>query len=44
MGEAGEKRVKNEAAKWLRKDELESVNWLPADWEVANKYYHHGNR
>ena len=23
------------AAKWLNKDELESVNWLPADWEVV---------
>lgn len=25
----------HEAAKWLNKDELESVNWLPADWEVV---------
>ena len=25
----------HEAAKWLKKDELESVNWLPADWEVV---------
>ena len=24
----------HEAAKWLTKDELESVKWLPADWEV----------
>ena len=22
-------------SKWLNKDELESVNWLPADWEVV---------
>ena len=27
----------HEAAKWLNKDELESVNWLPADWEVVKK-------
>ena len=27
----------HEAAKWLRKDELESVNWLPADWEMVKK-------
>ena len=25
----------HEAAKWLGKDELESVNWLPADREVV---------
>ena len=25
----------HEAAKWLNKDELESVNWLPADREVV---------
>ena len=24
----------HEAAKWLAKDELDSVKWLPADWEV----------
>ena len=24
----------HEAAKWLTKDELDSVKWLPADWEV----------
>ena len=24
----------HEAAKWLTKDELDSVRWLPADWEV----------
>ena len=27
----------HEAAKWLNKDELESVNWLPADLEVVEK-------
>ena len=27
----------HEAAKWLNKDELESVNWLPADWELVRK-------
>ncbi|MBQ8701445.1 MAG: (deoxy)nucleoside triphosphate pyrophosphohydrolase [Prevotella sp.] len=25
----------HEAARWLSKDELESVEWLPADWEVV---------
>ena len=25
----------HEAAKWLTKDELDSVKWLPADWEVV---------
>mgnify|MGYP002623529075 CR=1 FL=1 len=24
----------HEAAKWLDKDEMESVNWLPADWDL----------
>jgi 8-oxo-dGTP diphosphatase len=24
----------HEAARWLRKDELESVKWLPADLEI----------
>ena len=24
----------HEAARWLTKDELDSVDWLPADWEV----------
>ena len=27
----------HEAAKWLRKDELNSVRWLPADLEVVAK-------
>lgn len=27
----------HEAAKWLNKDELESVNWLPADLELVMK-------
>ena len=27
----------HEAAKWLWKDELESVNWLPADWNLVRK-------
>ena len=27
----------HEAAKWLNKDELESVNWLPADLKVIEK-------
>ena len=25
----------HEAAKWLNNDELESVNWLPADWDLV---------
>ena len=29
----------HEAAKWLRKDELNSVRWLPADLEVVAKSY-----
>ena len=36
--ESGHLELKeHEAAKWLSKDELESVNWLPADWEVVRK-------
>ena len=27
----------HEAARWLAKNELESVEWLPADWEVVDK-------
>lgn len=27
----------HEAARWLSKDELRSVNWLPADWELIEK-------
>lgn len=27
----------HEAAKWLSKDEIESVNWLPADWALVRK-------
>ena len=27
----------HEAARWLRKDELESVGWLPADLEVVER-------
>ena len=34
--ESGHLELKeHEAAKWLGKDELESVNWLPADREVV---------
>ena len=36
--ESGHLELKDhEAAKWLNKDELESVNWLPADWELVRK-------
>lgn len=36
--ESGHLELKeHEAAKWLRKDELESVNWLPADQELVRK-------
>lgn len=35
--ESGHLELKeHEAAKWLNKDELESVNWLPADRMVIN--------
>lgn len=27
----------HDAAKWLAKDELDSVKWLPADWEVVER-------
>ena len=27
----------HEAARWLAPDELSSVQWLPADWEVVEK-------
>ena len=27
----------HEAARWLAREELESVNWLPADWELIRK-------
>ena len=27
----------HEAARWLNKNDLESVNWLPADWEIVRK-------
>ena len=36
--ESGHLELKeHEAARWLRKEELESVEWLPADWEVVRK-------
>ena len=28
----------HEAAKWLRREELESVNWLPADWMLVKRH------
>ena len=34
--ESGHLELKeHEAARWLGKDELESVNWLPADWDLV---------
>ena len=34
--ESGHLELKeHKAAKWLNKDELESVNWLPADWDLV---------
>ena len=30
----------HEAARWLSKDELDSVEWLPADLEVVEAIYH----
>ena len=36
--ESGRLELKeHEAAKWLNKDELESVNWLPADRDLVRK-------
>ena len=36
--ESGHLELKeHEAAKWLNKDEFESVNWLPADRELLKK-------
>ena len=36
--ESGHLELKeHEAAKWLHKDELESVNWLPADQQLVRK-------
>ena len=36
--ESGHLELKeHEAAKWLNKDELESVNWLPADRDLVGK-------
>ena len=29
----------HEAARWLAKDDLDSVKWLPADLEVVQKLY-----
>ena len=30
----------HEAARWLSKDELNSVSWLPADWEIIHLLHH----
>ena len=36
--ESGHLQLKeHEAAKWLNKDDLESVNWLPADRDLVRK-------
>jgi 8-oxo-dGTP diphosphatase len=36
--ESGHLELKeHEAAKWLNKNELESVKWLPADWDVVRR-------
>jgi 8-oxo-dGTP diphosphatase len=36
--EEGElKLLEHEAAKWLKKDELDSVDWLPADLGILPK-------
>ena len=38
--ESGHLELKeHEAAKWLNKEELESVKWLPADVLVVEKIY-----
>ena len=33
----GLRLLEHEAARWLGKDELGSVNWLPADLQILNK-------
>ena len=30
----------HEAARWLSKDELDSVQWLPADWQIIETVKH----
>lgn len=36
--ESGHLELKeHEAARWLNKNELENVGWLPADWELVRK-------
>ena len=36
--ESGQLELKeHEAAKWLYKSDLQSINWLPADWELVRK-------
>ena len=36
---SGELKLKeHEAAKWLTRDQLDSVNWLPADGKVVEAY------
>ena len=38
--ESGHLELKeHEAAKWLHKEELESVNWLPADRDLVKELY-----
>ena len=38
--ESGHLELKeHEAAKWLRKEKLESVNWLPADRDLVKELY-----
>ena len=38
--ESGHLELKeHEAAKWLRKEELESVNWLPADRDLVKELF-----
>ena len=34
--------LEHEAARWLAPDELASVQWLPADWEVIEMLKTHG--
>lgn len=34
--------LEHEAARWLAPDELASVQWLPADWEVIEVLKKHG--
>jgi len=37
LSDTGYRLLEHEAAKWLKPEELDSVNWLPADEEIINE-------